>query len=301
VAFWPLARGPLALALAMLFAAEFVLGFGLMMLDISFGAIHAAVVPAALRSRVSGAFAAVNYGTRPFGALLGGLLGASFGLRPALWVAVLGGIGGALLLLPTPVPGFRLPELQGFAHDGAGLGLGCADVDVGIGIGEAGLQVQLAGAHVAVGVAVRGRVGLEDLGARVGGVPAGGIQKSFAQALVTRFGRDEEAGYGPHLVTGQVRDHARGADRGVAMAGGDGAPADWLGWLGVGEDADRVAGPDLLGQRGGPALLAAVAKGGRAQPPAHARAPPEGPVGARETFEVTGGGRGDRREPGHAR
>jgi MFS family permease len=110
VVLWPLAHGPLPLALAMLFAAEFLIGFGLMMLDISFGAISAAVVPAALRSRVSGAFAAVNYGTRPFGALLGGLLGASFGLRPALWVAVLGGIAGALLLLPTPIPGFRLPE-----------------------------------------------------------------------------------------------------------------------------------------------------------------------------------------------
>jgi predicted MFS family arabinose efflux permease len=110
VVLWPLAHGPLPLALAMLFAAEFLIGFGLMMLDISFGAISAAVVPAALRSRVSGAFAAVNYGTRPFGALLGGLLGASFGLRPALWVAVLGGIAGALLLLPTPIPGFRLPD-----------------------------------------------------------------------------------------------------------------------------------------------------------------------------------------------
>jgi MFS family permease len=138
VVLWPLAHGPLALALAMLFTAEFLIGFGLMMLDISFGAISAAVVPAALRSRVSGAFAAVNYGTRPFGALLGGLLGASFGLRPALWVAVLGGIAGALLLLPTPIPGFRLPDLEGFAHDGAG---------AGIDLGEAGLQVELAGAH----------------------------------------------------------------------------------------------------------------------------------------------------------
>jgi MFS family permease len=119
LALWPLAHGPLAVALTMLFAAEFLSGFGLMMLDISFGAINATVVPAELRSRVSGAFTAVNYGTRPFGALLGGLLGASFGLRPALWVAVLGGIAGALLLLPTPIPGFRLPEPTG-GRSGAG-------------------------------------------------------------------------------------------------------------------------------------------------------------------------------------
>ena len=54
------------------FAAEFGSGFGLMLLDISIGAIFAAVIPDTLRSRVTGAFQAVNYGTRPVGALLGG-------------------------------------------------------------------------------------------------------------------------------------------------------------------------------------------------------------------------------------
>jgi MFS family permease len=106
---WPLAHGPLLLVLAMLFTAEFATGFGVMMLDISIGAIFAAVIPAALRSRVTGAFQAVNYGTRPLGAVLGGLIGASLGLRPALWVAALGGVAGTLLLLPTPLPGYRLP------------------------------------------------------------------------------------------------------------------------------------------------------------------------------------------------
>jgi hypothetical protein len=65
-----------------------------MMLDISIGAIFAAVIPDTLRSRVTGAFQAANYGTRPLGALLGGLLGASLGLRPALRVATLGGGAG---------------------------------------------------------------------------------------------------------------------------------------------------------------------------------------------------------------
>ncbi len=62
-----------------------------------------------LRSRVTGAFQAVNYGTRPLGALLGGLLGSALGLRPALWVAALGGVAGCALLLPSPLPGYRLP------------------------------------------------------------------------------------------------------------------------------------------------------------------------------------------------
>jgi hypothetical protein len=81
----------------------------LMMLDISIGAIFAAVIPDTLRSRVTGAFQAVNYGTRPLGALLGGLLGSTIGLRPALWVATLGGLAGFALLLPTPLPRYRLP------------------------------------------------------------------------------------------------------------------------------------------------------------------------------------------------
>ena len=53
-----------------------------MMLDISIGAIFAAVIPDPLRSRVTGAFQAANYGTRPLGAVLGGLLGSALGLGP---------------------------------------------------------------------------------------------------------------------------------------------------------------------------------------------------------------------------
>jgi MFS family permease len=106
---WPLAHGRHWLVLGTLFAAEFVSGFGVMVLDISIGAIFAAVIPDTLRSRVTGAFQAVNYGTRPLGALLGGLLGSAIGLRPALWVAALGGVTGFALLLPTPLPRYRLP------------------------------------------------------------------------------------------------------------------------------------------------------------------------------------------------
>jgi MFS family permease len=106
---WPLAHSRMSLVLVTLFVAEFPSGFGVMMLDISIGAIFAAVIPDRLRSRVTGAFQAVNYGTRPLGALLGGLLGSVIGLRPALWIAALGGITGFALLLPTPLPRYRLP------------------------------------------------------------------------------------------------------------------------------------------------------------------------------------------------
>lgn len=105
----PLAGGPKPLILGTLFVAEFVSGFGVMVLDISIGSAFAVIVPDELKSRVMGAFQAVNYGMRPLGALLGGLLGTQLGLRPALWVATAGGVIGFLLLLPSPVPAFRMP------------------------------------------------------------------------------------------------------------------------------------------------------------------------------------------------
>jgi MFS family permease len=112
----PLALVPLAprdgstLVLVMLFGAEFMSGFGVMVLDISVGSIFAVVIPDTARSRVSGAFQAINYGTRPVGALLGGLLGTTLGLRPALWIAVAGAVLGALVLVPSPLPRFRMPD-----------------------------------------------------------------------------------------------------------------------------------------------------------------------------------------------
>jgi len=105
----PLAGGSHAQVLLMLFLAEFGSGLGVMILDITGGAITAALVPEGLRSRVSGAFMVVNYGVRPIGSLAGGALGAWLGLRPALWIATVGAVLGVLWLLPSPV--MRLREL----------------------------------------------------------------------------------------------------------------------------------------------------------------------------------------------
>lgn len=113
----PLAGGPTPLVLAAFFAAEFVSGIGLMLLDIGSGSLQAAVIPNALRSRVSGAFRTVNYGVRPLGALAGGALGNSIGLRPTLWFATVGGTLSVLWLLPSPVP--RIRELPAEERDPA--------------------------------------------------------------------------------------------------------------------------------------------------------------------------------------
>jgi MFS family permease len=107
----PLAEGPRWLIISLLFLAEFGSGLGVMMLDISAGAIFAAIIPDRLRSRVSGAYSAVNYGVRPLGSLVGGALGTSIGLRPTLWIGAVGALAGVLWLLPSPIPRLRdLPE-----------------------------------------------------------------------------------------------------------------------------------------------------------------------------------------------
>ena len=97
--------------LGMLFTAEFLSAFGVMILDISAGAIITAFTPDRLRSRATGALRFVNYGVRPLGALAGGALGSAFGLRPTLWFAAAAGVLGVLWLVPSPVPKLlELPE-----------------------------------------------------------------------------------------------------------------------------------------------------------------------------------------------
>jgi MFS family permease len=107
----PLADGPEPLVLAMLFAAEFLSGLGVMILDINVGALMLAFTPHHLLSRATATFRFVNYGVRPLGALVGGALGTAIGLRPTLFVATGCALAGVLWLLPSQVPRVReLPE-----------------------------------------------------------------------------------------------------------------------------------------------------------------------------------------------
>lgn len=71
------------------------------------GRRQAAVIPDALRSRVTGAYRTLNHGIRPLGSLAGGILGTSLGVRPTLWIATTGAVLCVLWLLPSPVPRIR--------------------------------------------------------------------------------------------------------------------------------------------------------------------------------------------------
>lgn len=97
----PLARGHHVFIVTLLTLVEFFSGFGVMLLDISWGAIRAVAVPDSLRSRVSGAWGLVNNGIRPLGALIGGGLSTWVGIHGALWIGTIGACLGFLWLFPS--------------------------------------------------------------------------------------------------------------------------------------------------------------------------------------------------------
>lgn len=99
----PAARGPHWFVVALIFAAEFVSGIGLMLLDSLAGVIQAGLVPPPVRSRVSGAFMVVNYGVRPLGTSLAGVLGSTIGVHSTIWIGAGGALLGMAFLLPSPI------------------------------------------------------------------------------------------------------------------------------------------------------------------------------------------------------
>lgn len=110
----PLAGGPRPVVLALLFTAEFVAALGVMVLDIAVGSVQVAATPETKLAVVSGFKRTVNYGIRPVGALIGGALGATIGVRPALWIATLGALLGVLWVVFSPLRTMReLPEASG--------------------------------------------------------------------------------------------------------------------------------------------------------------------------------------------
>jgi MFS family permease len=107
MALFPLAHGDAWLAGSMLLAGEFLASVGVMIFDVNQNSLSAMIMPNEVRSRVVGVSRFFNYGTRPFGALLGGVLGATIGLRPTLWIGVVGCLLGVFFLLASPMPQMR--------------------------------------------------------------------------------------------------------------------------------------------------------------------------------------------------
>ncbi|MEA2608570.1 MAG: hypothetical protein QOJ75_813 [Chloroflexota bacterium] len=107
----PLVTGPPDAVIAMLFATEFLAGLGVQILDINVGAVLTARTPDRIRARAGGAFRFINYGIRPIGAFLGGLLGGLIGVRETLFFVTVAASFGVLWLIRSPIPTLRdLPD-----------------------------------------------------------------------------------------------------------------------------------------------------------------------------------------------
>jgi MFS family permease len=65
------------------------------------------ITPAPLLGRVNAAFLWICYGVIPLGALFGGTLGSQLGLRPALWICVLGMWSAAVFVVCSPLRRIR--------------------------------------------------------------------------------------------------------------------------------------------------------------------------------------------------
>jgi len=103
----PFAAGSTVEKAAILSAIEFVSGFGVMLFDTNSNSMTALAVPQRLRARIAGASRVFNYGTRPFGALIGGVLAGAIGIRPMLLLAAFGAVSSVIWLLASPIAGTR--------------------------------------------------------------------------------------------------------------------------------------------------------------------------------------------------
>lgn len=105
------ASGPWWMRATALGVAEFVGSFAVMCFDVPLNSLEAAVTHDHMRSRVVGAFSSINYGVRPVGAVVGGLLGTWIGVRETLLISAAGGLFAVLWLLPSPI--IRTKTLDG--------------------------------------------------------------------------------------------------------------------------------------------------------------------------------------------
>lgn len=117
--FYVLVGGPLPLAVAMLVATEFLMGFGAGFYSITTGSLQQIVTPDRLLGRMNASFSFLTGGLAPLGALTGGLLGETIGLRPTLAVGAVGGVGAFLWVWWSPLRELR-EQPQAAASVGSG-------------------------------------------------------------------------------------------------------------------------------------------------------------------------------------
>jgi predicted MFS family arabinose efflux permease len=107
----PLAGGPKAVAIAMIFTAQIGADIPGAIAAINERSLRQAVIPDRLLGRAGASLDVLVQGVAPLGALVGGVLGEMIGLRPTLYLAVTGIALANLWLLTSPLPGHPGREL----------------------------------------------------------------------------------------------------------------------------------------------------------------------------------------------
>ena len=107
----PLASRPTILAVALLAAAQFLMGLATPILAVNLVSLRQAITPDNLQGRVNATLRVLGWSTLPLGALLGGTLGETIGLQPTLIVGGLGSLLASGWIFLTPIR--RLQALPG--------------------------------------------------------------------------------------------------------------------------------------------------------------------------------------------
>ncbi|HEY7909061.1 MAG TPA: MFS transporter [Thermomicrobiales bacterium] len=103
----PIADGPVTLAVPLLVAAQFVMAFSNPIYNINQVSLRQAITPDHLLGRMNATMRFIVWGTLPIGALIGGALGGTIGLRPTLVVGAIGEFSAFLWVFFSPVRTLR--------------------------------------------------------------------------------------------------------------------------------------------------------------------------------------------------
>jgi MFS family permease len=103
----PLAGGPRWLIILCLLLPQLIGDLFRAAFEISALSLRQAIIPVQLLGRVGASVSFLVGGVATLGLLAGGILGSAIGIRPAIWVAAVGGAAATLLLVFSPLATLR--------------------------------------------------------------------------------------------------------------------------------------------------------------------------------------------------
>lgn len=103
----PLTPDNVAVALPLLVFASGMRSLGSTTYNIVQVSLRQAITPDGMLGRMNASMRFVVWGTLPFGSFIGGLLGATLGLRATLWISAVGGLLAILWVLASPLASTR--------------------------------------------------------------------------------------------------------------------------------------------------------------------------------------------------